>query len=171
MVRRFCPSPGTGKQWLAGALLAVAILAGCGGSGRADTRLVRGNGFSFQAPLGWQVARDPRTVTVKRAAAVIQVQRFPLARAYTPALFDRVQPEIERVARQLSEQLHARLSGPRIVAVADERAWQYDYTLQGFREQLTFVLRGKVEFQLYCRRAIDGDTEPCRELVDSFTFI
>jgi hypothetical protein len=146
----------------------LAILSGCGGSGGFDTRVVRGDGFTFQAPVGWEVGRAQRTVTVNHGADVVQVRRSPLARTYTPELFDRVQPEIERVAKQLAGQLGVKLTGPRVLEVAGERAWQFDYAHEGFQEQLTFVLRGNVEFQLYCRRAVNGDGGPCHRLVESF---
>ena len=92
---------------------------------------------------------------------------LPLARAYSPALFAKVQPEIERVATGLKDKLHATLAG-RTLQVAGEQAWQYDLKSGDTAWQVTFVLRGKREFQLYCRRGTGDSNAPCKQLVSSF---
>ena len=148
-------------------LLLVTILAGCGGSG-GKTRVVSGDTFTFAAPVGWKVGRAARQVSAGNDRQVVQVSTLPLARAYTPALFGKVTPEIERVALGLKEQLHATFSG-RTLEVAGERAWQYDFVGRDTVWQVTFVLRGKREYQLYCRRGKSDSSAPCSTLVSSFT--
>jgi hypothetical protein len=98
---------------------------------------------------------------------MVAVRTFPLSRRYSPALFSKVRVEVERVAKQLQQQLGATLSG-RIVTVAGERAWQYDLAHGDQVEELTFVLRGKTEYELYCRRAKSDSSAPCVRLVSSF---
>lgn len=97
----------------------------------------------------------------------MQASVFPLVRAYTPQLFQQIRPEVERVAKQLQGQLHSTLD-VRAVTVDGESAWQYDLVHEDVFEQLTFVLRRKTEYQLYCRRATDGSNKPCAQLVATF---
>jgi hypothetical protein len=130
--------------------------------------VVAGNGYTFAAPEGWAIKRSTRLTAASEGERTVQVSTFPLVRAYTAALFEQVQPEIERVATKLKERLHAKLTG-RTVDVAGERAWQYDLVHGDVVEQLTFVLRGKREFQLYCRRGTGDSNAPCSTLVSSFT--
>ena len=143
------------------------IVAGCGGGSGLKTQVVAGNRFTFEAPSNWTVQRTGRSSSASNGEQTLQVSVFPLARVYTPAQFARVQPEIERVATALKEKLHARLTG-RTLGVAGERAWQYDLEHGDVIEQLTFVLRGKREFQLYCRRGASDSNRPCSSFVSSF---
>jgi hypothetical protein len=142
------------------------IVAGCGGSG-LKTRVLAGNGFTFEAPFGWQVETSARSTSASNGKKVVQASVLPLARAYTPSLFEQVQPEIERVATALKEQLKSTIAG-RTVQVAGDRAWQYDLTRGDTVWQVTFFLRGKREFQLYCRRTSRDSNAPCSKLVSSF---
>jgi hypothetical protein len=143
--------------------LTLLILAGCGGS-PTPGKTVRALGVSFEAPGDWPVVVTSTKVTAARGGDVVQVTTYPLAKAYDPALFDRVKPEVERVAQQLAAQLKA-TAKERTVTVDGGRALQFDLTHGDSVEQGTFVLRGKREFQLYCRRA---DATPCRRLVATF---
>jgi len=95
------------------------------------------------------------------------VTTFRLAKPYEPSLFDRARPEIERVAHQLAVQLKATTT-ERTVKVAGEPALQFDLVHDDVVEQVTFVLRGRTEYQLYCRRAKDGDSSACERLVKTF---
>jgi hypothetical protein len=152
---------------LAAAVAVTAIVAGCGGSG-TDYRLVEGNGYSFEAPVGWTLVRTPRTLGMQHGDVdLVQVTRLPLVRAYTPALFERVVPELDRVARELGQGQGAQVTG-RTIRVLGQPARQYDLSFSGRVEQLTFVLRGKTNYQLLCRREDGADDAPCRRLVSSF---
>src|SRR4051794_21217098 len=75
-------------------VLAVVILAGCGGSVQAKPQLVSGPGYRFQAPEGWAVKHNRTGVTAAQDSELVQVSAFPLLRAYRPALFDRVAVEL-----------------------------------------------------------------------------
>jgi hypothetical protein len=144
--------------------LTLLIVAACGGSPSIPARTVTGPGFSFEAPGGWTA----KGTQLSHGGDIVEVRRFPLARTYTPSLFGQTKPEIERVARQLATQLKASLA-ERTVTVAGEQALQFDFTHGSVFEQLTFVLRGKTEYQLYCRRAKSDSATPCERLVASFT--
>jgi len=96
---------------------------------------------------------------------ITRVTTYPLVRAYEPSLFGIAKPEVERVARALAAKLHA-TTIERTVTVAGERALQFDLAHGGSVEQLTFVLRGKKEYELYCSRAAAA---PCKRLLATFT--
>jgi hypothetical protein len=144
--------------------LTLLIVAACGGSPAVAAQTVSAPGYAFEAPGGWK-ADGARVV---HGEGIVEVRTFPLARAYAPALFDKVKPEIERVAQQLGTQLKAS-PVKRAVTVAGQQALQFDFTHGNVFEQLTFVLRGKTEYQLYCRRAKSDSATPCERLVASFT--
>jgi hypothetical protein len=52
------------------------------------------------------------------------------------------------------------------VAGLDARSYAIDF--RGKIEEITFVLKGRREFELLCRRRAGADDAACRELVDSF---
>jgi hypothetical protein len=167
LASRSFPRLGAGKQALWAATAVAAILAGCGGSG-AQYRLVQGKGYSFDAPVGWTLVRTPRALGMQHGSVdLVQVTRLPLIRAYRPALFRRVVPELDRAAKQLGDAAGARVVG-RTVRLLGEPVRQYDLQFSERVEQLTFVLRDRLNFQLLCRREADGDVAPCRRLVTSF---
>lgn len=145
----------------------LGILAACGGADN-DTQIVRGTGFTFDAPATWKLVRTPRAIGAQGdAVELVQVTRLPLARRYSPELFERVVPELDAAARAVATEVGAKVE-PRTVEVLGERVRQYDLTFDGKLEQLTFYLRGKANYQLLCRRDVDGDDEPCDTLVQSF---
>ena len=167
---RSFPGPKRGKQAGALATLATAaIVAGCGGAGSQAARLVAGPLFSVEVPLGWQVERRLRLLAVSQGAARLEVRRFPLRRPYAPALFATVSPEIDRVAHSLGAQLGAQVTG-RTVTAGGRQSRQYDLVHGDVFEQLTFVLRARTEYQLYCRRGKSESNERCARLVSSFRF-
>ncbi|MHB8642492.1 MAG: hypothetical protein ACYDA3_06375 [Gaiellaceae bacterium] len=144
--------------------LTLLIVAACGGSPPVAPQTVAEPGYAFEAPGGWK-AEGSRVV---HGEDIVEVREFPLARSYTPALFDKVKPEIERVAQQLGTQLKT-APVERTVTVGGEQALQFDFAHGNVFEQLTFVLHRKTEYQLYCRRAKDGSAAACRRLVATFT--
>jgi hypothetical protein len=165
--RLFCaqnlPRAGRCKPCL---LAAAVILAGCGGGGGGgDTRIVRGEGFRFEAPAGW---------SVKGAAAShgavdrVEVTRFRLVKPYRPALFAAAARELDGVAVRLAEQLHGEVAARSTVTAAGGKARSYRIDYADKTTEVTFVLGGRREYQLLCRRASDGDDAACRLLVRSF---
>jgi hypothetical protein len=119
-------------------------------------------------PSGWKVVRHARLLTASRGDAKVEVRQFPLRRPYAPSDFESVGPEVARVANALAARLGAKATG-RTVTVSGQKAWQYDIVNDKGFQQLTFVLRGKVEYQLYCRRSASESNSPCELLVSSFT--
>ena len=90
-------------------LIALSILAGCGGSSTAGTQSVLGAGYTFEAPTAWAVTRAAtRTSAASGAVDLVQVQEFRLVKPYRPELFAAASQELDRVARQLAGQLSGR---------------------------------------------------------------
>lgn len=165
---------------LAGACaLSVTTLAACGGGGGGSshpaTQTIKGSHFLFQAPFSWHVKRRGSQVGAAPkpiAPELVSVSVFPLLRAYRPALFNAVSRELDGDARQLATRLGGSVESSQTVVVAGTRSRQYvlHYTSGGndFHQRITFVLRGKTEFQLLCRWT---GTEPsvCAQLTSSFS--
>jgi hypothetical protein len=153
------------------ALLALVILAGCGGEAKSTVQTVTGRGFAFEAPAGWVVSRE-RGLTAASSGDVdrVEVRIFPLAKRYHPVRFDAVTGELDTIAARLARQLSGRLVARETVQVAglDARSYRIDY--RDRTQELTFVLVGRREYQLLCRRpAGDEPGEACELLVASFT--
>jgi hypothetical protein len=148
-------------------LATLAIVAGCGGSSSQPARPVAGPGYEVGVPLGWKVVRGPRFLRAFQGGARLEVRQFPLRRPYLPALFAKVAPEIDRVAQALGAQLGAKVTG-RTLTAGGERSWQYDLVHGDVFEQVTFVLRGKTEYQLYCRRGKSESNSACDRFVSTF---
>ena len=165
---RSFPRPRGGKQALA-VTAAALLVGGCGGGAAApETQAVSGRGFTFEAPREWRLVRTPRAIgAMDGDVDLVQVTRLPLARAYTPALFDRVVPELDNAAESLSREVGAAVTR-RTRTVLGERVRQYDLAFEGKVEEITFVLRGRTNYQLLCRRDADADDAACRRLVSSF---
>jgi hypothetical protein len=150
-------------------LLVVLILAGCGGGGKREPQVVRGNGYRFEAPGGWNVTR-----TVRQAAASdgdvdrVEVTTFRLMRTYKPTLFVAAARELDGVARKLARELKGTVAGKGTVRVDGRRSRTYRIDYEGKTQELTFVLDGRREYQLLCRRDGDGDREACIRLVRTF---
>jgi hypothetical protein len=158
--------------------LVVSVLAACGGGGggsnQPSVRTIRGSHFVFQAPFAWHVRRRGSEVGAAPkplATELVSVSTFPLLHAYRPALFAKVKVELDGDARQLATRLGGSIARSATVIVAGSRSRQYVlfYSSGGhdFRQRITFVLRGKTEFQLLCRWA---GTEPpaCAQLAQTF---
>ena len=159
--------------------LLAALLAGCGGGGSkkttAATQQVNGGGFTLGVPAGWQVTRAGRNVTVTQGTspALASVTVLPLLKTYQPALFTRVAAELDRVSAQLAAKLNGKVIAKRTVIVAGLRAHQYDFAYTragtGLIERITYVLRGKSDYQLLCRWPADaGESSACALLTSSF---
>jgi hypothetical protein len=145
----------------------VLILAGCGGgSGGNGAQIVRGKGFRFEAPDGWQVKSAAAT---NGSVDRVEVMTFRLVKPYRPELFEAATAELDRVAVRLADELHGRVAGRSTVTAAGGKARSYriDYGSKT-TEVVTFVLSGRREYQLLCRRPSDGDDAACRLLVRSF---
>jgi hypothetical protein len=162
-------------------LMGLLLLAGCGGGGGtkpkpAPVKVVATAGAHVSVPNAWVVSRTPTTASASPKAGsdeLVSVSIFRLLRPYSAALWTRVVPELDRAAQELARELKATVDASRTVTVGGEKARQYDlsFTRAGrqLHERLTFVLRGRREYQLLCRW---GATEPaaCGSLESSFAF-
>src|SRR6266516_6918492 len=90
---RLLPRPLRRKQAL---LIAVFILAGCGGSGepKAHFQPVAGRGFSFEAPAGWRIDHAAGRTSASSDSQLVQVATFPLVHPYKDSLFGAVEREL-----------------------------------------------------------------------------
>lgn len=174
---RFVPGGVRCKQFLVSA--ALLLLAGCGsGEKTAPTQIVRGTGYRFDAPAGWEVARTGRQVQAVeggKSLALVAVSRFPLLRRYRPVRFDKVVRELDLAAGGIAAQQHGSVSAAATTRIAGERARRYDvrYEARGKQlvERLAFVLRGRTEYLLLCRFERGADTSACDGLLDSFRLV
>lgn len=164
-------------------LLTLALLpaaAGCGGGGGGggaestvgSGQTVSGTGFAFQAPVGWAVKVLPTSAQARRdASTVVSVIVLPLVRPYRLSLFPRVAKELDRVASTYATHVKGTLTSRRTVDVAGRKAREYEIIHGDLVDRITFVLRGKRNFQLTCRwRSQDGEPGACAQLASSFVF-
>jgi hypothetical protein len=166
---RLIPRPGLCKQAL---FVGIAILAGCGGSGATKAQehwqSVRGPGFAFQVPSGWKVERAKARVTATHDSQLVQVATFPLVRPYRAALFDDVARELRVRMSDIAGQTKGTLGAARTVNAGGVRAHAYDVEARDHVDEYTFVLAGKREYLLLCRRAKSGRSKACERLATSF---
>ncbi len=134
-----------------------------------------GNGFTFRAPAAWSEERKATMITLspgKDAPQLVGVSIFRLVRPYRPTLFRRVVPELDSVAKAISVELGGRVTASRTLTVAGRKSRQYDlvYPHGGERmeQTITFVLEGRREYQLLCRRSAGEKLAACRRLVKTF---
>ena len=147
-------------------LLAVAlILAGCGGAGSSNWQQVRGGGFTYNAPAAWKVTGATAS---DGAISLIDVRIFQLVRAYEPARRAAASRELDRVAGRIAAQLKGSISSRRALEVGGLDARSYVIAYHGRAEEITFVLHGRREYQLLCRRSAGAADDACAELLRSF---
>jgi hypothetical protein len=136
-------------------------------------KVVQGSGFRFSAPADWDVGRLDREVRASQGQQLLSVTRYPLLRRFRPELWQKVVPELDRVASELAQQQSGKVRNAETVTIAGRRARRYDidYTRDGKQlvERLAFVLRGKTEFLLLCRYDRGGSTDACDRLLATFT--
>jgi hypothetical protein len=147
-------------------------LAGCGsGATRAQDQwqAVRGAGFSFEAPAGWKVERARRRVSVTHGSALVQVSTFPLLKPYEERLFGRVAIELRSRMQDIARETGGRLGAEQTITADGVRSHAYDVTAGSRVDRYTFVLSGKREYQLLCRRTSADGVPYCTQLVTSFT--
>lgn len=153
--------------------MATVILAGCGGSGAVkpqpeQSQTVGGTGFSFQAPAGWKVERAKSRVSATSGPGLVQVSTFPLLKTYDEKLFGRVAAELRSRMQDIARQTGGKLSSSRTVVADGVLSHAYEVTAGGRVDEYTFVLSGKREFLLLCRRTSSDGVGVCKQLVTSF---
>jgi hypothetical protein len=159
----------------------VGALAACGGGGGGSggtshpaAKTISGSGFSFRAPGDWHVVRRNSVVSASpspTSTELVSVSVFPLLRTYSPSLFTAVSRELDGDARKLASRLGGAVASSTTVTVAAIRSRQYEltYTSAGHEDhqRITFVLRGKTEFQLLCRWS-GSEPSACVQLEQTF---
>jgi hypothetical protein len=152
--------------------LTILAAAGCGGGGSVSEQPLRGAGYTFSAPAGWQASRGGRETHASRGVAVVSVSRYDLLRRFRPELWSRILPELDRAAAEVAKQQGGTVSKSETVTVAGRRARRYDvdYERDGKQlvERIAFVLRAKTEYLLLCRYERGGDTRACERLLATF---
>jgi len=152
-------------------ILAGSILAGCGGGGHSNpsaAHTVTGPGFAFGVPDGWQVRRAAGRVTAANGVQLVEVATFPLQKRYDGKLFDAVATELSARMSTLARQTGGKVSTGSPVTVAGIRSHTFSVVGGDTVDQYVFVLRGKREYQLLCRRKASGSDGVCRALLASF---
>lgn len=148
--------------------LTVALLAGgCGGS-KPKAQAVSGAGFRFTAPSGWTVSRHGSQITAASDGALVEVSVFPLVKPYRASLFAAVTKELRARMDALAARQHGTVQQSGVAAPAGVRSHVWRLVGGGHVDEYTFVLNGRTEYQLLCRRPAAGDDAPCRQLVATF---
>jgi hypothetical protein len=132
---------------------------------------VRGSGYAFDAPVGWTVTRA-KNVSAAASGKVdrVEVRTFRLVRPYETRRFRAAAHELDSVIARIAAQLEGRVTSRRTMVVAGRKARSYTIDYGGDRtQQITFVLKGRQEHQLLCRRLAGAGDAPCRRLLESFT--
>jgi hypothetical protein len=146
-------------------VILACILAGCGGGEKANWQQVHGANFTFEAPAGWTVAG---TAASGGPIDRVQVNVFRLVHPFKHSEQAAVARELDSVAARLAQQLKGTVMSRRTVAVGSTDGREYVIDHDSRTEEITFVLQGKREYQLLCRRAKGADDTACRKLVASF---
>jgi hypothetical protein len=112
------------------------------------------------------------------AAELVSVSRFPLLKPYSPALFAAATKELDRSAGELASRLGGTVKSQATTTVAGDRVREYllsypqnakDPKQGDFGSRLTYVLRGKTEYELFCRwDQKDSEPDYCTRLTRSF---
>ena len=128
-----------------------------------------GDGFRFAAPAGWTVAQTARSSAASSGPVNrVEVQTYRLVRPYRAELFDAASRELDRIAGALAVQLHGRVASRATTRVAgrDARSYRIDYDSRV--SEITFVLDGRREYELLCRRPAAAASDTCAAFVRSF---
>jgi hypothetical protein len=169
---RLIPRPSRCKQalCLAALVLGIGSVAGCGGSSapKAQSQVVTGAGYRFEAPAGWKVTRSPQRVSVEQDSELLQVAAFKLAKPYTAKLFARVATELSLRMATVARETSGKVVSSRTVSPAGIKSHAYEVQVGDHVDEYTFVLAGRREFQLLCRRNASGGVGICKQLVASF---
>jgi hypothetical protein len=152
-------------------LIAPFALAACGGAAKqarpADSAVVKGSGFQFEAPTGWTTKSSGTSSEARRDAGgrtMVSATAFTLLKPYSPKLFDQAAKELDRIAAKLAVQSKSKLSESTTVMVDGKKIRAYRLTVHpasgpSFDERIGFVLLGKREYQLLCRAPV-GSGDP-----------
>jgi hypothetical protein len=105
---------------------------------------------------------------VTQGPAIVQVSTFPLMKRYEDRLFGRVATELRSRMRDIARQTGGKLGVEQTVTADGVRSHAYDVTAGERVDRYTFVLSGKREYLLLCRRTSADGVPVCARLVTSF---
>jgi hypothetical protein len=162
--------------------LVLVSLAACGGDGSSaegPPQVVAGPGFHFGAPGKWHIRRQGAEVSAApkpTAFELVSVTRFPLLKPYDPSIFAKVTQELDKSAADLAKQLGGSVTQSSTGTVAGERVRRYVLVYPQSKDsgdklsaRITYVLRGKTEFELFCRwEGTGAEPDYCPRLEKSF---
>ena len=133
---------------------------------------VQGDGCRFEAPADWTVTRTSTSVQATHGSEAVSVTTFRLTKPFRPSLWKEVVTELDGVAARLAAELQGSVAASRTVEVGGRTARRYELAFKkdGDRlvEQITFVLRGRREYELLCRHKAGKDEPACAQLLVSF---
>jgi len=134
-------------------------------------QVVDGTGFRFQAPADWPITRAKGRVVAGSGPELVQVATFALLKPYSKALFGRVSRELKTRMAAVAVQTGGRLAGSQTVDAGGVPSHSFRVEAKDRVDEYTFVLRGRREYQLLCRRAASSADDVCRTLISSFAFV
>ena len=153
-------------------LVSVLILAGCGGGGTSRTVDPDGTGRGVPlrgaGGLDGDAAHGRRRGGLGRPSTGSRCGRSGSSRPYDVRRFHAAARELDSVISRLATQLDGKVTSRRTVRVGGRKSRSYTIAYDGKTQQITFVLQGRQEHQLLCRRGAGGDAEPCRALLATF---
>jgi len=118
------------------------------------------------------VTRTGTSVAATHGTEAVSITTFRLTKPYTAKLWNEAVAELDGVAAKLAAELRGSVAASRTVQVGGANARQYElaFTEDGDRlvEQITFVLRGRREYELLCRYKAGKDEPACRQLLATF---
>ena len=116
------------------------------------------------------MTRTETSVSAIHGTGAVSVTTFRLLKPYRPKLWGAAVKELDGVSAQLAAQLHGHVVAVRSVRLAGTTARQYDLAFvrngDHLVERITFVLRGRREYELLCRFR-DGQSETACSLLQS----
>jgi hypothetical protein len=132
--------------------------------------MVQGEGFRFEAPVGWTIVRKPGSVAASAGKVnLLQTQHFTLEKPYRTAIFDKASRELDGVAAQIAVQDHGRVETRATRQIAGRKTRYYEIAYgPGKTEEIAFVLVDRNEYQVLCRRASSAPDTDCAQLFRSF---
>jgi hypothetical protein len=99
----------------------------------------------------------------------LEVLSFTLEKSYTPARFAAASRELDGDAARLAGELSGHLAARSTTEVTGHkaRAYRIEYG-HGKTQEIVFLLDGKNEFELLCRRQASASASECAQLFSSF---
>jgi len=149
-------------------LTVAIIVAGCGNSAKPRAQIVAGTGFRFAAPAGWTVQKGLTAVSATKGDQFVRVLVFPVARLYTPRLFAELGTELKLRMTTLAKKTGGTVEGTGVATADGIKSHVWRVKTGDSLDEYTFVLRGRREYQLLCRRPAGGSASACLQLVSTF---